>query len=313
MAVKAERLGSELVEAVLERIREELPEDEAALCEPFVRQYYRWVPRRGPRSPQRGGAVRGRRRALAAGACIRRPRRDEPAGAEPDGRARRLRVAEDGRPDRLRRHAVHRRLGHDRARPRGPQHRPRDPSGDHGPSRRSGGPDARGARAGRGGARRDRPSRYFRRSWCASPTPSGSSSCATGSSACSTRSGRRSRTGADARPDARARAGLERGAPGTGSAEAGGGGRVPEVGRRRPLHVPRVPRVRPGRARGGDVGVEAIEGSGLGDPAAPAGLVVQAAAPEGDRARPHAQPADPDQGELALRRSTALRTWTTSA
>ncbi len=44
MAVKAERLGSELVEAVLERIREELPEDEAALCEPFVRQYYRWVP-----------------------------------------------------------------------------------------------------------------------------------------------------------------------------------------------------------------------------------------------------------------------------
>jgi glutamate dehydrogenase len=44
MAVKAERVGSELVEAVLERIREELPEDEAALCEPFVRQYYRWVP-----------------------------------------------------------------------------------------------------------------------------------------------------------------------------------------------------------------------------------------------------------------------------
>ncbi len=44
MAVKAERVGSELVEAVLERIREELSEDEAALCEPWVRQYYRWVP-----------------------------------------------------------------------------------------------------------------------------------------------------------------------------------------------------------------------------------------------------------------------------
>jgi glutamate dehydrogenase len=44
MAVKAERVGSELVESVLERVRDELPEDEATLCEPFVRQYYRWVP-----------------------------------------------------------------------------------------------------------------------------------------------------------------------------------------------------------------------------------------------------------------------------
>ena len=44
MAVKAERLGSELVAPVLDRIREELDEDEAALGEPFVREYYRWVP-----------------------------------------------------------------------------------------------------------------------------------------------------------------------------------------------------------------------------------------------------------------------------
>ena len=44
MAVKTERVGSELIDAILERVREELPEDEAALCESFVRQYYRWVP-----------------------------------------------------------------------------------------------------------------------------------------------------------------------------------------------------------------------------------------------------------------------------
>jgi glutamate dehydrogenase len=44
MAVKAERLGSELIEAVCERAREELPGDDPALFEPFLRQYYRWVP-----------------------------------------------------------------------------------------------------------------------------------------------------------------------------------------------------------------------------------------------------------------------------
>ncbi|HEY2161583.1 MAG TPA: hypothetical protein VGH24_09775 [Solirubrobacteraceae bacterium] len=44
MALKTEGLGSELIDAICERVREEFSEDEAALCEPFVRQYYRWVP-----------------------------------------------------------------------------------------------------------------------------------------------------------------------------------------------------------------------------------------------------------------------------
>jgi glutamate dehydrogenase len=44
MALKAEGLGSELIEAIAARVREQLPEEEAALCEAFVRQYYRWVP-----------------------------------------------------------------------------------------------------------------------------------------------------------------------------------------------------------------------------------------------------------------------------
>src|SRR5437764_7477980 len=44
MAVKVERLGSELTDAVFERARVELSSGDAALFEPFLRQYYRWVP-----------------------------------------------------------------------------------------------------------------------------------------------------------------------------------------------------------------------------------------------------------------------------
>ena len=44
MAVKTERPESELIDAVLERARDELDADEAAQFEPFLRQYYRWVP-----------------------------------------------------------------------------------------------------------------------------------------------------------------------------------------------------------------------------------------------------------------------------
>jgi glutamate dehydrogenase len=43
MALKTEQLGSGLIDAICDRVREQLPEDEAALAEPFVRQYYRWV------------------------------------------------------------------------------------------------------------------------------------------------------------------------------------------------------------------------------------------------------------------------------
>ena len=227
MAVKAERVGSELVEAVLDRIREELDEDEAALCEPFVREYYRWVPpedlARRSEPELYGAAVAHWRLAL-----VRAAGRDEAAGAEPDARAGRLGVAADGGPDRVGRHAVHRRLGDDRARPRGAQHRPRDPPGDQGQARCRGADD-RGARARRRGARllarvgadggaRARagrgPARAARRRDRARP-------------------GRGPGDGrglaSDARQDARPRRGAARGR---------GSGRVPEVGRRRSLHVP---------------------------------------------------------------------------
>src|SRR5437588_7425287 len=43
MALKAEQRESELIDVVLERAREELPEEQATLFEAFLRQYYRWV------------------------------------------------------------------------------------------------------------------------------------------------------------------------------------------------------------------------------------------------------------------------------
>ena len=36
--------GSAPVDAVVERVRERLPAEDAARCESFVRQYFRWVP-----------------------------------------------------------------------------------------------------------------------------------------------------------------------------------------------------------------------------------------------------------------------------
>jgi glutamate dehydrogenase len=44
MALKSADVETELIDAVCARIRERLPEDQAAQCMSFVRQYYHWVP-----------------------------------------------------------------------------------------------------------------------------------------------------------------------------------------------------------------------------------------------------------------------------
>jgi glutamate dehydrogenase len=44
MAVKTGDLESELIEAVIDRFRDRLPDAQAAVAESFVRQYYHWVP-----------------------------------------------------------------------------------------------------------------------------------------------------------------------------------------------------------------------------------------------------------------------------
>src|ERR1700760_4801152 len=43
MAVKAAEVEAELIDAVCERVRDRLPDDQASACEVFVRQYYHWV------------------------------------------------------------------------------------------------------------------------------------------------------------------------------------------------------------------------------------------------------------------------------
>ncbi len=44
MAVKTGDLESELIEAVIDRVRDRLPDAQASMAESFVRQYYHWVP-----------------------------------------------------------------------------------------------------------------------------------------------------------------------------------------------------------------------------------------------------------------------------
>ncbi len=44
MAVKAAEVEAELIDAICERIRDRLSEEQARICESFVRQYYHWVP-----------------------------------------------------------------------------------------------------------------------------------------------------------------------------------------------------------------------------------------------------------------------------
>lgn len=44
MAVKAEELEAELIDTVCARVRDRLPNEQAAPCVAFVRQYYHWVP-----------------------------------------------------------------------------------------------------------------------------------------------------------------------------------------------------------------------------------------------------------------------------
>jgi glutamate dehydrogenase len=44
MAVKAAEVEAELIDAICERVRDRLPDEQAPICESFVRQYYHWVP-----------------------------------------------------------------------------------------------------------------------------------------------------------------------------------------------------------------------------------------------------------------------------
>ncbi len=89
--------------------------------------------------------------------------------------------------------------------------------------------------------------------------------CARTSSACSARCAWRSRTGRRCAPRPRSSyEELEREPPPVDPAEVAGGQGLPQVGLRAPLHVPRLPRVRPRRKRAKRPGCRPCPDSGLG-------------------------------------------------
>ena len=255
---------------------------------------------RRPGRPGRARRLRRRPRALQPRppAC---PGRHARAGLQPALRERRLAVDPHRGGDRLRRHAVSRRLRLDGAQPARLRRPPDHPPGDaRAPRRRreaARGPPAR--RVGRG-----------RRGGVGDPRRGGAPHRARGArgdraaAAARDRGGPRRRRGlaGDAPTRARARRGAGR-QPAAGRRRGRGrGARVPHLARGPQLHLPGLSRVRAGRRRGR---AEARRRARLGprDPAPGrrlrelAGLRQPAA--RGARPRARALPAEPDQGELA--------------
>ena len=121
MATGTRDVESELIESVCERVRERVAPEEAAEAEAFVRAYYRRAP---------ADDLRGREPVDLYGAALshwtfgrgRAPGRGARARVQPDVRAARLAVAAHGDRHRLRRHAVHRRLGEHGAQPARDRH-----------------------------------------------------------------------------------------------------------------------------------------------------------------------------------------------
>ena len=220
MSSGTQDVESALIESVCERVRERVAPEEVAEAEAFVRQYYRRAP---------AADLSGREAVDLYGAALahwtfgrdRAPRRGARARLQPDVRAARLAVAAHGDRDRLRRHAVPRGLGEHGAQPARARH-----------------PRARAPGGGRRvlHAHRDRP-------------PGGRLRRARGRAARGAGAGARGGRGLAA--DARAHAGADR------RADAGGHGRgrvrrgagAARLGRRSPLHLPRLPRVRAHRER----------------------------------------------------------------
>ena len=249
MAVKAGDLELELIDVLSACVAERLPEESADSYAEFVRQYYHWVPAQDlrDRNPlDLCGAVAAHWRA----AKHREPGEAKVSVYNPD-------IERDGWhspytvvADRVRRHAVHRRLGDDGAEPAGyaielivhPVMRVvRDGDG------RADGDAGAGAASADGlviesvihaeVARQADPERAGR-------------AAGRGRAGARGGQGRGRRLGADARPRRRAGAGAARGPPPISAEELRRGRGVPGVAARRQLHVSRLPRVRAGAMRG---------------------------------------------------------------
>ena len=254
-------------------------------------------PGRGSGRPQPAGSVWGGGGALESGPAAR-ARRGQGAGVQPGLRAAWVAVAAHGDRDRLRRHAVHRRLGDDGPDQEGLWHPPGDPPSGAGAQgrgrshRRRPGPGhrQRGNDPRVDPPRRGRPRARPRAARRAAPQHREDS-----------RPGARGHRGlaGHARPRRRAQRRARR-APAAGRRGRGQGDQgVPALAGQRQLHVPRLPRVRPGS---GGQRHAAPRGRRL-RPRHPSRLLQQAAKeaqPQGGGVRPSASDPAPDQGQLAL-------------
>ena len=262
----------------------------------------------GPRGPARAGPGRPLRRRPGPLAPGPPPpaRRGPGPGLQPPLRGARLALQALDRGDRHRRHAVPGRLGGHGAEPQRPGHPPAHPPG-------GGGAPRRGRRAGRGAAAR-RQGRHPRvvpalrgrppeRPRGAGPAAGRRRAGPGGRQGLDRGLGRDARAGPDDPGGAgRAAAPGRRGRAGRGQGAAG-------VDRGPPLHLPRLPVLRPGAGEGPG---HAAPGAGH-RPRHPAPGPVQAglgqlrqAAAGGQAAGPGAAHPRPDQGELPLDRAPAV-------
>ena len=275
----------------------------------------------GPDRPRPGRRLRRRLSALPAGREPPAGHRQR-AGAHADRRGERLDVQPLRRRGRHRRHALPGRLGHQRAVPAGPRHPRRDPPADRRPPRRHRQAASRslGRRRRPGGAaepscrttRSSSPGSTSRST--ARPTaPTSSRSPPTCCASCPT-SARPSRTG---RRCATPRCASPTSCPSEPTADdlrdAGGRGgpRAAALARRRPLHLPRLPRVRAARSddalrrrrpapASASCAPTRSTAERRGHPVSPS---FEPAARRRPRQGPRAQAAGPDQGQQPRHRA----------
>ena len=266
------------------------------------------LPAAGPRGPARagaGGPVRRRPGPLAPGPPPP-ARRGQGPGVQPPVRGARLALQALHRGDRHRRHAVPGRLGGHGAEPPRPGHPPAHPPGGRGAPRR-------GRRAGRGAPtrRQGRRPRVLPALRGRPPErPRGARQAPLGDRADpGGRQGLHRGLGRDARAGPGDPAGVRRAAAPGRRGRAGRGQGAAGVDRQPPLHLPRLPGLRPGE---GERRGHAAPGA-RHRPRHPAPGPVQAglgqlrqAAPGGQAPGPRAARAHPDQGELALDRAPAV-------
>ena len=304
--MKPDEAKAALIDKTVEHAHAKLPEDQAARLEALIRIYYGAV---APEDLLERSAADLYGAALAQLQLRRtaRPGRGQGPRLHAAARGARLDLGAHGRRDRQRRHAVPRRLGEHGAQPARKRRPPHHPPGRPRAPRRDGAAPRRPAvrHAGRGRAARVVPPRRGRaRDGAGAPrAPArGAGARARGCPGGGRGLAGHGRAGPRGHRRRRARPALDR--PGGARREQG----APRVDRRQPLHVPRLPRVRP---RLGERRARAAAGArhGARHPAQRrrrGGRRRREARAGGRRARARQGPARPHEGQLARDRPPAV-------